>query len=199
MEAKLLAKLKKINPSNEHGVPKNQGNCHWCAIEAARVILQGVEPTEIPEFEGGNDPVEGLVHSVHGSKEVENLDEFFQQIQALNKGELMLVRLENTSQGKDDKDLDHSYIIYVDENNEAYLIDPDRQVFVELEDREDFFQSVKGWDNISKINYLNGELDSAFTDNVKVCICKLTKEAVHATRGDPLPEYGTEVPGLRFS
>ncbi|AWN74588.1 hypothetical protein LEAN103870_18920 [Legionella anisa] len=199
MEAKLLEKLKKINPLNQHGVPKSQGNCHWCAIEAARVLLQDVEPREIPEFEGGNDPVEGLVHSVHGSEEVEDLDEFFQKIQALNRGELMLVRLENTSKSEEDKDLDHSYLIYVDENNEAYLIDPDRQIFVELEDREDFYQSVKGWKNINTINYLNGELDSAFTDNVKVCICKLTREAVHESSGEPLPEYGTEVPGLRFS
>ncbi|WP_454781031.1 hypothetical protein [Legionella sp. WA2022007384] len=197
MEAKLLEKLKKINPLNEHGIPKSQGNCHWCAIEGARVLLQGVEPREIPDYEGGNDPVEGLVHKVHDSEEVEDLDEFFKKIQELNKGELLLVSLESTSEDEDD-DLDHTYIIYVDANNEAYLIDADRQIFVELDEREDFHQQVKGWKNINTINYLNGQLNSDFSDNVKVCVCKLTKEAVHEVHGEPLPEYGTEVPSFRF-
>ncbi|WP_454783942.1 hypothetical protein [Legionella sp. WA2024007413] len=197
MEAKLLEKLKKINPLNAQGIPKNKGNCQWCAIEGARVLLQGVEPKEIPEYDEGNDPVEGLVHKVHDSEEVDDLEEFFKKIQELKKGELMLVSLESTSEEKD-KDLDHTYIIYASDNDKAYLIDPDRQVFVQLEKREDFLQKVKGWDKVNTVNYLNGDLNSNFSDHVNVCVCKLTKEAVDEVHGEPLPEYGTEVPSFRF-
>ncbi|KTD41019.1 hypothetical protein [Legionella parisiensis] len=185
MKEELLAKLKKINPLNEHGVPKNQGNCQWCAIEGARVLLQGVEPREIPAHEGGNDPIEERVHYQHGNEDVttENPIDFFDKIQELKPGELMLVSLESD-------DLDHAYIIYIDENSNAYLIDPDRQIVAELDDREDFLQNVKGWDEVSKVNYLNGDVNpDKFSDNVKVSICVLNQAAVEHS---PLPEYGSE-------
>ncbi|WP_203455788.1 hypothetical protein [Legionella sp. MW5194] len=44
MKDELLQKLKKINPIDVNGVPKNTGNCQWCAIEGARVLLEGRNP-----------------------------------------------------------------------------------------------------------------------------------------------------------
>ncbi|MCE0724093.1 hypothetical protein [Legionella resiliens] len=184
MDAK-IEKLKKINPINEEGIPKNKGNCQWCAIEGARVLLEGVEPKEIPNFEGGNDPLEERVHYKHGSDEVRSKEskDFFSEIDKLKAGELMIVSLESD-------DLDHAYIIYVDDEKKAHLIDPDRQVFVPLNKNEkNFHQAVRGWDEVSTVNYLNGDINSDFRSKVKVCMCVLNKAAVEH---NPLPEYGSE-------
>ncbi|KTD30494.1 hypothetical protein [Legionella israelensis] len=190
MKKELLDKLKKINPLNEEGVPKNQGNCQWCAIEAARVLLEGVEPREIPNFEEGLEPIEERIHPKYGSESIheEDPENFFKELRKLNEGELMLVSLESD-------DLDHAYIIYRDENKDFYLIDPDRQVFVELDERDDFLQAVKGWDGVEEVNYLNGDIDSDFRDEVSVDVCVLNSNALEE---DPLPEYGSEPPERAF-
>ncbi|KTD65351.1 hypothetical protein [Legionella spiritensis] len=192
MKEELLNKLKQINPVDEDNIPKNQGNCQWCAIEGARVLLEDVEPTEIPSHQddSGNDPIEERLHSKYGSNYVSSDDPevFFEEIRKLNKGDLMLVSLEND-------DLDHAYIIYIDEEGDPYLIDPDRQLFVELDERENFYHSVKGWNNVETINYLNGDINSEFRDKIKVDICVLTKQAVES---DPLPEFGSEPPRLQY-
>ncbi|VEG91135.1 hypothetical protein [Legionella spiritensis] len=184
MKKELLEKLKKINPINENGVPTNQGNCQWCAIEGARVLLEGVEPREIPNFEGGSEPIEERIHPIHGSTYVndKNPNVIFDAIDQLQTGELMLVSLESD-------DMDHAYIIYKDEENDVYLIDPDRQVFVQLQKPEDFLQSVKGWENVETINYLNGDVNSDFRSKAKVDVCVLNQEALEQY---PLPEYGSE-------
>ncbi|MDI9818871.1 MULTISPECIES: hypothetical protein [unclassified Legionella] len=181
MKKELIDKLKQINPLTEEGIPQNKGNCQWCAIEGARVLLEDVEPREIPNFEGGNDPIEEQIHPKHGSDDFDESSAFFEEIKKLKAGELMLVNLESG-------DLDHAYLIYKDEDG-VYLVDPDRQIFVELNEREDFLQPVSGWDNVEQVNYLNGDINSDFQDNVNVSICVLNKNSVEL---NPLPEYGSE-------
>ncbi|KTC94054.1 hypothetical protein [Legionella erythra] len=190
MKDELLQKLKKINPLDMNGTPKNTGNCQWCAIEGARVLLEGAEPMEIPSHVDGYDPIEQYVHTRHGSDDIRSKDDptvFFKEIRKLKPGELMIVSLES-------EDMDHAYLIYRDEED-AYLIDPDRQVFVELDEREDFLQSVKGWAGINQINYLNGDVNREFRDKVKVSISVLTPTALER---DPLPQYGTEAPSSTY-
>lgn len=203
MKKELLDKLKKINPLNKEGVPKNQGNCQWCAIEAARVLLEGVEPREIPNFEEGLEPIEERIHPKYGSESIQDPENFFKELRNLNEGELMLVSLES-------EDLDHAYIIYRDENKDFYLIDPDRQVFIELrleldnrEARQAFRQKVQGWDGVNTVDYLNGdiisddseEVESGFRDEVSVDVCVLNSKNLEE---DPLPEYGSESPERAF-
>ncbi|MDX1836015.1 hypothetical protein DIZ81_13160 [Legionella taurinensis] len=189
MKDELLQKLKKINPIDVNGVPKNTGNCQWCAIEGARVLLEGAEPTEIPSYQDGHDPIEQFVHSRHGSDDIRSKDPtvFFEEIRKLKPGELMMVSLES-------EDIDHAYLIYRDDDD-AYLIDPDRQVFIELDEREDFMQTVKGWGGVDQLNYLNGDVNSAFRDKVKLSVSVLTPASLER---DPLPEYGTEAPSSTY-
>ncbi|QRN02585.1 hypothetical protein GH742_01125 [Legionella sp. MW5194] len=99
----------------------------------------------------------------------------------------MMVSLES-------EDIDHAYLIYRDEED-AYLIDPDRQVFIELDEREDFMQSVQGWAGVDQLNYLNGDVNSAFRDKVKLSVTVLTPASLER---DPLPEYGTEAPNSAY-
>jgi hypothetical protein len=183
MNNELLDKLRRINPLNKDGIPKNRGNCQWCAIEGARVLLMDVEPREIPNYEENDtEPIEERIHPVFGNDNIIDKDPvaFIEKIKELKVGELMLVNLEG--------ELDHAYLIYKDEEG-PYLIDPDKQVFAELFDREDFIQIVNGWDNVNRINYLNGDLNCAFSSNVQVDICVLNKNEVER---NPLPEYGSE-------
>ncbi|STX27691.1 Uncharacterised protein [Legionella beliardensis] len=192
MKQELINKLKKINPVDENGVPKNKGNCQWSAIEGARVLLEGVEPTEIPNVEPNATDPTNQVHDNHNSDYITSKDsgELFEKIKELKEGELLLVSLECD-------DIDHAYLIYKDDDG-AHLVDPDRQIFVKLTQPKDFLQRVKGWDDIETLNYLNGKtnsISSSFKDKVKADVCFLNKAAVEF---NPLPKYGSEEPTSRY-
>lgn len=68
--------------------------------------------------------------------------------------------------------------LYADEEGEPYLIAPDKQIFVDLDEKEDFLQNVQGWDEVTKINYLNGDVNSDFRDKVNLSTSALTKADV---------------------
>lgn len=183
MNNELLARLKMINPLNQAGVPRHKGNCQWCAIEGARVLLTDIIPAEIPDNEeDAREPIEEKIHPVYGTDNIIDKDPgaFIEKIIALKVGELMLISLEGQ--------VDHAYLIYKDEDG-PYLIDPDRQIFAELFDREDFLQAVSGWDNVDRINYLNGDINREFRSSVHVDVCVLNKNSIAR---DPLPEYGSD-------
>lgn len=151
MKKELIGKLLKINPLDENQTPRNLGNCQWCAIEAAKVLLEDSEPIEVPSCENAaDDPLDHLMHPGYPQKEidVDSREEFFNSLSTyLKPGELLLVSLENN-------DIDHVYIIYND-NHVYYLIDADRNIVTPLMSERDFIQPVKGWEEFETLDYLS--------------------------------------------
>jgi hypothetical protein len=214
MKAEVRKKLEAINPKNADGVPIHNGNCQWCAIEAARVLLEDVEPTEIPSYNAKNpssDPIERLIHSQYFAEEeldddsaddddeeashtngvqrfqASTRDVLVRKINELNTGELLLVNL-----GSDT--VDHAYVIYQDESG-PYLIDADRGVFEPIGVPEDFNfnRPVKGWDGVAKIDYLMARVELDEPDDEPEeeedftlgSFCLLNRDMI---KGKPLPQ-----------
>lgn len=180
MDEELLDKLRRINPMGDDGIPIHSGNCQWCAIEGARVLLQGVEPQEIPDFEGGRDAIEEYVHPEHGCQDLEDRIAFRKALKSLVPGTLMMVSLET-------EDLDHAYLIFKDQSG-LHLIDPDRQVFVAIKTINDFLQPVRGWDDVETVNYLNGDVEGDEDHCINMSYCVLSKSTLESK---PLPDYSS--------
>lgn len=181
-----LQKLFLINPL-QNGVPKNVGSCQWCAIEGARVLLENAEPSEIPSSKGNeDDPIEDYVHPKYDYQTVssQTRQEFFSSLKdQLKSGEMLLVSLEGQ--------FDHAYIIYR-EKDKYHLIDPDRQVFIELTSGDDFIQPVAGWENVVTVDYSNGTKNpnSDSVDQVSMIVSFLDEDKL---KEEPLPKYGDEL------
>lgn len=190
MKEKFLPKLMKINPL-KNGVPENIGNCQWCAIEGVRVLLQNAEPQKIlGSVDGEMDPIEEYIDELYDYKTVHSKtrQQFYDSLnEHLAPGELMLVNVSGEG--------DHAYIIYREEDK-FHLVDPDRNVFVELKSGNDFIQKVSGWvsDNLEQtavtlLDYTNGNPNpkDKTADSVNMSINILNKELV---KKNGLPLYG---------
>lgn len=177
-----LQKLRRINPI-KNGVPKNEGNCQWCALEGARLLLENAEPREIPSYrEGANDPMEDYIEDDYQTVYKGTRQEFFSSLKdRLQSGELMLVNLDN--------EFDHAYIIYREEDK-YHLIDPDRQIFVVLKSGDDFIQKVTGWKNVDTIDYASGAKNpDGSVDRVNMTVTLLNHDKLNEK---PLPIYSGE-------
>ena len=193
-----LKELLKINPF-QNDTPKHRGNCNWCAIEATRVILLGVEANEIPGVSSNyyeHDPIEALVYPKHGCVLLDkdtvgrlSRDNLLRGLKTtLEKNEVMLVSLDGDESSFHENGITHSYLIYRNKEGVLYLIDADRQVFVPLKRGDDFIQTVKGLDSIFSIDYSNGAInpDDGSYEHIDLTAVILNEKAINAY---PLPIY----------